>query len=237
MPSQQYSNKHLREVWCSFHFQEEQPAWDVTYFGRLYDLLSKEGYTRKEERKSVQITLSANELRAVQGSAEQTELVCRAEDGHRIVLFSKQSISVHFINGQHYPGWPVFSAKVLAPVVEAFRRLGLGTGSFQVALSYLSKLPVSAKDQVEDFLKFVTKMDGAFGELQSLSVQRLMTAEHGQFLAKLNMNGNEVFFETGSIVQGAEGDLSKWNVLAEQAHEPLGAFFDSLITDRLKAVL
>ena len=33
----QYSNRHLREVNCSFQFPEETTPWDSTFFGRFYE--------------------------------------------------------------------------------------------------------------------------------------------------------------------------------------------------------
>ena len=52
-----YTNNHLLEVNCGFHFTINNSVWDSTYFGQFYDKIKDSGFNEKIERKGIQVTI------------------------------------------------------------------------------------------------------------------------------------------------------------------------------------
>lgn len=248
MESTVYTNQHLREVVCGFNFSEKEIIWDSTYFGQYFERIRGLGFNTREERPGIQIDfgdipVDGNaELNVSAQKVESTMLFKNEARGWAISL-GKDHISFHIVKG--YDGWENFIANLIAPGLEAYCDLGLFSGKVKNTLAYLNQFSFSDENWMENYFTFLKPIGTTFGVESNTTIQRTFYyRQHLMLLMRLNTslssanNSRIVNLECGSMTGNfVVADPKLWRELISQTHEPIGEFFNSLITNNLKSSL
>lgn len=234
----QYSNKNLVETVCLFQFPKETTAWDNTFFGLLYERI-KEVFPQKQMRKGVQIKFNPNESNPLQGdissSIVEDQMIFQNNLTGSAILMGDKTLSFHLT--RNYTNWADFTEMYVAPVIKEYKELGLGNGICICGIMYMNSFS-GLTGKVSDYFNIIKETNDDFGDEVQSATQRTFQKNNVSLISKLNSikttEGISITFECGSMSTPQEGDLIS---LANLAHEPIKAFFESVITQNLRTVL
>jgi len=239
-----YSNKHLVEVNCAFHFPEETTPWDSTFFGQYYEKIKHKGFIHREERKGVQITFKEQDFDAssdpITASPIEDQVLFRNLEQNQAILLGKNRISFHLLND--YKGWEFFIDQMIKPYSEYYKALGLGNGIMQASIVYLNKFVKSADKDLSAYFTIVSQVKSKFGNEAMTFIQRVFSNDKNLLIAKLNSQisgaSQLINLECGAVCNN-HLDMQKmdWILQANQTHEPILNFFEDIITHNLKKEL
>lgn len=240
----QYSNRHLVEVNCGFQFLNETTAWDSTYFGLFYEKIMTEGFTERQERKGVQIKFDGNLKNKGAGPITSSEIedqiIFKNNARGMAIAMGKNRISFHIV--KDYKGWGEFITNFIEPYTKIYRELGLGNGPRQCSIVYLNQFIKQNDEKLSDYFTIISPIDTKFGIERTTSIQRVIENDINFLIAKLNSqarpDGLNINLECGAICKSVVCmNAQDWMYQANQTHEPINNFFESLITEKLRKEL
>jgi uncharacterized protein (TIGR04255 family) len=239
----EYTNRHLIEVNCAFQFPSETTEWDSTFFGMFYEQIKNDGFSEREERKGVQIKFDTSIKNSVSPplTSEIEDVVIFKNNIKGIAIaMGKNKVSFHFI--KDYSNWNNFVTTVIKPYSEIYKKLGLGNGMRQCSVIYLNKFIKPVNETLADYFKIITPINAEFGIENVTNIQRVVTNNSSLLVAKLNsqvlQNGYNINFECGAINNNVQGMFNNdWVFQANQTHDPIRSFFESIITEKLRLEL
>ncbi|MEO6252107.1 MAG: TIGR04255 family protein [Ferruginibacter sp.] len=236
----QYSNKHLVEVNCGFHFPKETTQWDSTFFGRFYEKIINRGFTEKEERKGFQLVFGMQRNRPmVQQPEVEDQVIFKNKEGMAI-LMGKNRVSFHVT--QNYTVWNNFVDNFIKPYSEIYKTLGLGNGERGCNLVYLNRFNKSSSEPLSEYFKLVTPLDKSLGTETNTVIHRVIDNGSNllisKFQAQLGSNAFNINFECGAQNKDTFAmNNPSWIEQANKTHGPVNDFFESLITEKLRKEL
>lgn len=234
----QYSNKHLIEVSCGFQFPQETMTWDSTYFGQYYDKIKDVGFTEKQERKGVQITFNniASGNVPVSSSEIEDQVIFKNNFNGWAIAMGRNKISFHIVN--NYSNWNDFVENFISPFLNKYLELGLGNGIRNCNIVYLNRFEKAITEKLSDYFTIISQINSDFGIEKNTSLQRVIENEKNILITRLNTQvANDklnINFECGAICKSLECMSQEWKRQAENTHEPIRLFFESLITEKLR---
>jgi uncharacterized protein (TIGR04255 family) len=239
---QQYSNRHLIEVNCGFQFPQETMQWDSTYFGQFYDKVKNLGFTEKQEKKGVQITFkgknNTSNLPFTSSEIEDQVIFINNIKGLAISM-GKGKISFHVI--RDYTEWNDFVNNFITPFLGYYKELGLGNGSRHCNIVYLNRFIKPTNEKLSDYFTIISEIEPKFGIETNTTLQRVIQNDSNFLITKLNTQvlptGLNINFECGAICKSVVCMNGEWLTQANQTHEPIREFFESLITEKLRKEL
>jgi uncharacterized protein (TIGR04255 family) len=238
----QYSNRHLIEVNCGFQFPQETLSWDSTFFGQYYDKIKSEGFAEKQERKGVQITfnnLNNNSQIPFTSSEVEDQVIFKNTKKGWAIAMGKGKISFHVV--QDYTNWNDFINSFISPFFTFYTDLGLGNGIRNCNIVYLNRFVKPVKEKLSNCFTIISDIDDRFGIETNTSLQRIIQSDATLLIAKLNSqiqsNGVNINLECGAICKSLICMNKDWFNQANDTHEPIRDFFESLITPKLRKEL
>jgi uncharacterized protein (TIGR04255 family) len=239
----QYSNNHLAEVNCGFVFNNETTPWDSTLFGQFYEKIRKEGFNAKEERKGVQFTFNVNQLEKFPISSTQEiedQVIFKNNEKGWAISMSKNKVSFHII--KNYTNWQDFLNNFIKPYFAYYKELGLGNGMRQCNMVYLNRFQKPLNEKLSDDFTLISPTEDEFGIEKITAINRIIENETNLLIAKFNSqvisNIRNINFECGAICKSVDCMNSKdWVDQADKTHAPVRNFFESIITEKLRAIL
>ena len=241
-----YSNKHLIEVTCGFQFNNETSKWDSVYFGQYYDKIKDQGFTERQEKKGIQIQVNANpadsstSIKTTSQNLEDQVIFKNPSNGWAVKI-GKGKISFHIVN--NYTIWEDFLNLFIKPYVEKYLDLGLGNGPRQCNVIYLNRFLKPATENLSDYFTVVSPMNLDFGIETTTFVQRVFNDKGKNLLiTKLNSKTidktNTINLECGAVCINNDSINSvDWVDQANSTHAPIKAFFEAIITEKLRKEL
>jgi len=238
----QYKNKHLIEVNCAFQFNKETTQWDSTFFGRFYEKILSRGFTEKEERKGIQLTfgLQRNVPVITQNNDFEDQVIFKNNNGCAI-LMGRNKISFHVTS--NYTIWENFITGFVKPFTEIYKELGLGHGERQCNIVYLNRFKKSKEENLSDYFNLVSPLAKNLGTEVNTVIQRVIESKDNLLISKFNaqlQNDNyfNINFECGAINKNSlDMNDADWIKQANNTHQPINHFFESLITEKLRSEL
>ena len=240
----QYSNRHLVEVNCGFQFLNETTPWDSIFFGQFYEKIKTQGFTERQERKGVQIKFDGNlknkGIAPLTSSEIEDQVVFKNNSKGMAIAMGKNKISFHII--KDYTNWEDFIINLIEPYTKIYKDLGLGNGSRQCNIVYLNRFIKQNNEKLSDYFTIISPMEPKFGIERTTSIQRVIENDQNFLITKLNSqarpDGLNINLECGAICKSVICmNTSDWILQANQTHEPVNAFFESIITEKLRAEL
>ena len=119
-----YKNKHLTEVVCGFEFERDSNPWDSTYFGQYFEKIKQDGFSEKQERKSLQIQFNHSNFQAPMistSSGEDDEVIFKNNLKGWAILLGKSKISFHIV--RDYKKWEDFRDNLIVPFYNKYLEL------------------------------------------------------------------------------------------------------------------
>jgi uncharacterized protein (TIGR04255 family) len=236
----QYSNHHLIEVNCGFQFPQETLGWDSTFFGQYYEKIKSKGFNEKEERKGVQITFK--EVRdsgqsPFTSSEIEDQVIFKDNEKGWAIAMGKSKISFHIVKG--YTNWNDFLSHFIVPYFTFYKELGLGNGVRQCNMVYLNRFSKSPAEKLSDYFTMISEIDSKFGIETTTVLQRIIENDSNLLITKLHTqilpSGPSINLECGAICKSIVCMNSEdWASQANQTHQPIREFFESLITQKLR---
>lgn len=154
----------LTEVLCAFWFAPDKNDWDSTYFGKYFDIISKHGFTIKEEQKSVQLSMLLKPHDSGSGLKPETDysegegrMIFRNEDKSKAIILSRNFISFHELGT--YKGWDDLIDNLVNPFLEIYRSLGLGNETLQVQSLYLNNFSIPLEHKLSNVFAFLPNLE------------------------------------------------------------------------------
>lgn len=240
----QYTNRHLVEVNCGFQFLNETTSWDSTFFGQFYEKIKGEGFTERQERKGVQIKFDGNlknkGVAPLTSSEIEDQIIFKNNTKGMAIAMGKDKISFHII--RDYKNWGDFLTNFIEPYTKIYRDLGLGNGTRQCSIVYLNRFVKQNDEKLSDYFTIISPIDTKFGIERTTLVQRVVENDINFLIAKLNSqarpDGLNINLECGAICKSVVCmNAQDWIDQANQTHEPINNFFESLITEKLRKEL
>lgn len=241
-----YSNKHLVEVICGFQFNKETVKWDSTFYGQYYEKIKLSGFTERQERKGVQIQVEASPVQGVfprttSQIVEDNVVFKNPSKGWGITL-GKGKISFHVITG--YTEWEDFLKSMIIPYMKMYLDLGLGNGPRQCNIMYLNRFNKQASENLSDFFTIISPLHVEFGGEINTIVQRTFNNK-GKTLLITKLNSivnkegiNAINLECGAIcISNDCMTTPDWIKQANETHDPIRSFFESIVTPKLRQEL
>jgi uncharacterized protein (TIGR04255 family) len=240
----QYSNRHLVEVNCGFQFQNESTLWDSTFFGQFYEKIKSDGFNEKQERKGVQIKFEPNSKGNTSlpftSSEVEDQVIFKNTDKGWAIAMGKNRISFHVL--KNYTNWLDFASNVIQPYSQHYRALGLGNGIRTCNIIYLNQFIKPVGEQLSDYFNIISPINSSYGIETITSLQRIVESNVNLLITKLNSqavaNRLNINLECGAVCKNiACMNNSDWIEQANQTHGPVRGFFESIITEKLRAEL
>jgi uncharacterized protein (TIGR04255 family) len=241
----EYSNKHLAEVICGFQFTKESVKWDSTFYGQYYEKIKSFGFTERQERKGVQIQTNPIQGGVYPRTSSQIvedNVVFRNLSKGWGIAIGKGKISFHVISG--YTNWEDFLQKLIIPYMKMYLELGLGNGPRQCNVMYLNRFNKNVSENLSDLFTIISPLHIEFGNEINTVVQRTFNNKGNNLLiTKLNSivnkeGMNAINLECGAICISNECmNTSDWIKQANETHDPVRNFFESIITPKLRQEL
>lgn len=238
----QYSNHYLAEVNCGFHFSTETTDWDSTFFGQFYEKIKERGFTERQERKGVQISFDGSNIdeTKITRSEIQDQVVFKNNATGMAIAMGKNKISFHQI--KNYTNWNDFVKNLIDPISKVYKALGLGNGDRQCNIVYLNQFVKPNKEMLSDYFTITSPIESKFGLEVNTTIQRIIENENNYLIAKLNSQNintsQNINLECGAICKNIIClNNSDWIDQANQTHEPIKDFFESIITEKLRKEL
>lgn len=238
----QYSNRHLVEVICGFQFPQETTKWDSTFFGQYYTKIKEKGFKEKEERKGLQFRFANLGGAPVPLPAPAIEDQVVFKDNVRgwAISMAKNRVSFHVI--KNYTNWNDFVSNFIAPFYTFYNEIGLGNGLRNCNVVYLNRFKKPITENLKDFFTSVTEVDPKFGIETNTSIQRIVEDESNRLVMRLTSqqapnNMLNINLECGAECKSIVRMKADWRSQAENTHNPIKEFFESLITQKLRQEL
>ncbi len=244
-----YSNKYLQEVICGFGFLESGVDWSSIYFGQYANEIKDLNFNIREEHKGFQINFAAgepdpNSLPDVSAQEVESKMLFRNENLGQAIMLAKDQISFHNVN-KNYEGWESFLKGLVKSGMKAYDAVGLLKGKIRANMVYINRFVFLQEEVLSDYFNFLGPVDTKFGTETNTLVERIFDIQEGvnTLVVRLRIAPNPdgtkgVILQTGAITkQNLDEENLDWETLSGIAHEPIKEFFDSLITDKLKAIL
>lgn len=240
----QYSNRHLVEVNCGFQFANETTPWDSTFFGQFYEKIKTTGFTERQERKGVQIKFDGNlknkGAAPLSSSEIEDHIIFKNNDKGIAIAMGKNKISFHIV--KEYSNWGNFVTNLIEPYTKIYRELGLGNGVRQCSIVYLNRFIKKSDEKLSDYFTIISPIDIKFGIERTTSIQRIIENDANFLITKLNsqarLDGLNINLECGAICKSTVCmNTPDWIYQANQTHEPIFNFFESIITEKLRKEL
>lgn len=225
------NNAHIVEVLCALWFDEKTNDWDSTYFGKFHEKIEPLGYTIKEEKKKVEITVELKANNPIPQVTEgQTQMIFRNPNLGTAIILSAGFISFHKLTP--YKDFKQLLAEIITPILNIYYKIGQGNNLKEVQWLYLNKYSLSSDQKISSVLKFWPSIDD--GVETNISFQTKYELDEG-ITAQLRLNGNrdsrgirELFFECSTFVKSSK-DNNDVVALANKAHESVNVIYDKLI--------
>lgn len=236
----QYSNHHLIEVSCGFQFPQETLVWDSTFFGQYYEKIKSTGFNEKEERKGVQITFNGardSGQSPFTSSEIEDQVIFKNNEKGWAILMGKGKVSFHIV--KDYSNWDKFLSSLIVPYFSIYKELGLGNGIRQCNMVYLNRFKMPTSEKLSDYFTIISEIDSKFGVETTTALQRIIENDSNLLITKLHTqilpSGPSINLECGSICKSVICmNNQDWVYQANQTHQPIRDFFESLITQKLR---
>lgn len=240
----QYTNRHLVEVNCGFQFPNETTTWDSTFFGQYYEKIKSLGFIERQERKGVQIRFNPNPQSAsgvpLTSSEVEDQVIFKNNNRGMAIAMGKNKISFHII--KDYSNWQDFVNNLIEPYSRLYKDLGLGNGIRHCNVIYLNRFVKPINVKLSDYFTIVSPTNSNFGVETSTIIQRVISNESNHLITKLNSQATQnmlnINLECGAICSSLICmNREDWIFQANQTHEPIKEFFETLITENQRKEL
>lgn len=224
----------LTEVLCAFWFSPEDNDWDSTYFGKFFDIISKQGFTIKEEQKSVQLSMMLKSQDSglkpeTDYSEGEGRMIFRNVDKSKAIILSSNFISFHELGA--YKGWDSLINDLVNPFLEIYRGLGLGKETLQVQSLYLNNFSIPFEQKLSNVFAFLPDLEEFSPKAESNVVFQSQYNLEPNLLVLIKLNGGindktqmkELVLECSSFAV-KHGNFSEAQLIAD-AHAQANSIF------------
>lgn len=242
-----YTNKHLKEVLCTFQFIPGSIKWDSAFFGQFFEKIVGAGFTAREERKGVLLELAGNKNNALPQvpTVQETEpqMIFRNPATNMAITMGNSMVSFHIVDT--YDNWQVFNEKLMTPFMEKYIELGIYEKIKSCQVVYLNKFEFSEEQNISKYFSVVSPPFDQFGREVNVQISKSYVTSQG---AVLNFRLSPIpptlpltksfMLECGAVGNLDDGaDIHLWKEISQDIKNPVKAFFESIITDSLRKTL
>lgn len=239
----EYKNHKIIEAVCAFRFNPSENNWDITSYADYYNVIKELGFVKKSEIKPFQLSFQVirNEPPQVPQMVEgEIKMVFKNEKEDQAILLGNNYISFHTIN--YYPGWEVFSEKLISVFLNKYYEIGYGKGLLSAQMIYINKFELERTKELSDYLTFVPAME-RFGEGDELShlfqsAYKIAPNKSLQLKTILNVRIPDriktVILECNCIANNTQAHEISWIELSKDAHDYAKNAFISITTPYFK---
>ena len=235
------------EVACSFTFQEEEVKWDSAYFGQYYDKIKGKGFTIRNERKGIQVNVSANieDTTKTNASLQESDTQMIFQDPNKgfAITMGNKALSFHVV--RNYIDWDQFNSELLIPFYNSYSDLGLYKKVVNCQILYLNQFFLNVNESLSDYFTVVTQPLHDIGIEGTVFIQKsyIDSAKEMGLLFKINSNlisdeKKMVALECGAVSLPSPSNQNIPLIeLAAKVHKPIRDFFENIVTDKLREIL
>jgi len=242
-----YTNNSLREVVCKFQFLESETKWDSAYFGQYFDKIKDTGFTLRQEQKGVRVNFDLvskdDKLSPPKMEEMQSQMIFQNPDKGFAILMGFKTVSFHIVN--NYTNWENFCKDLLEPYLVKYLELGLYSKAESCGVVYLSDMKFPLEASLNDYYTVIPAPLEGFGEEDIVIAQKnyfnrndataLIYRLHAT--RSMDINKNVEFECSGWTLPSEAHNNMELIDLARKTHGPIRAFFEGLITDKLRKIL
>ncbi len=234
-----YAKPPIQEAICEIHFVVDQPL-SSEKIAQLREVWAAEYSDQKlNEEKGVKVEVGPDGVRVVE-DIMGNRLVCRAEDGLRLVQLSGRFLAVNQL--KPYPGWEeAFRDTIMARALEVQSRLG----PFQIArvgLRYINKIDVPQVPFVwEEWFNFrlpVPESQAAICGPFQMRFEQHLEGDRTLIVNCMSLpsagNCTPVILDLDVVWAGKAAAAARVPKLLESVHAPHRLAFEAYITDKLR---
>lgn len=239
-----YSNKHLKEVVCTFKFIQGSTKWDSAFFGQFYDKIIDGGFNERQEKKGIVFEFNpalGNQASTIQEG--ESQMIFRNTAKNYAITMGNQFISFHIV--ATYETWEKFNDDLIRPYMEKYLELGIYEKLFSCQLVYLNQFNFSDKEELSDYFTALSPSLKQFGREANVQLAKNYITANGVVL-NLRLTPQPIAHEqtmtymlecgaTGTIPTG--GEIKNWQSVSADVRKPVRDFFESIITQRLRGTL
>ncbi|SDH70780.1 TIGR04255 family protein [Pedobacter terrae] len=239
-----YSNRHLKEVVCTFKFIQGSVKWDSAFFGQYFDKIIGYGFTERQEKKGIVFQFNpamGNQASTVQEG--ESQMIFRNPEKNYAITMGNQFISFHIVST--YKNWEVFNEKLMKPFMEKYIELGIYEKLFSCQLVYLNSFGFSPNDNLSEYFMVISNPLTQFGREANVQVAKNYITHNGIIL-NLRITPQPAGTDglipymlecgaTGTMQEGA--DIKDWQKISSDVRQPVRDFFESIITHKLRGIL
>lgn len=239
-----YSNKHLKEVVCTFKFLQGSTKWDSAFFGQYYDKIISSGFTERQEKKGIVFEFnpaSGNQASTVQEG--ESQMIFRDPSRNYAITMGNQFISFHIV--ATYSNWESFNKDLMKPMMDKYLELGIYDKLFNCQLVYLNRFDFTHAEALSDYFTVLSTPLKQFGREANVQLAKnYVTPNHIVLNLRITPQptptegGMTYMLEcgaTGTIPNGKT--IGEWQSVSTDVRKPVRDFFESIITHKLRGTL
>ncbi|MBB6235644.1 uncharacterized protein (TIGR04255 family) [Pedobacter sp. AK013] len=241
-----YSNKHLKEVLCTFKFLPGPIKWDSGFFGQFYDKIQADGFSLRQEKKGIVFEIgNLNNGVPITPNVQEaeTQMIFRNPEKNYAISMGNSYVTFHIVNT--YESWEVFNESLMQPFMEKYLELGIYDKIQTCQVVYLNSFEIIAEDPLSDYFTVVSPPFNTFGREAAVQVSKNYVATNGIVLNfKINpqptakQNTKSIMLECGAVGTVTMGrPISDWKTMSQDIKNPVRDFFESIITEKLRQTL
>lgn len=238
-PPLKYSKPPIQEAICEIHFAADETL-SSQQIGQLKGVWASEySEQRLNEEKGVKVEVGPDGVRVVEDKMGN-RLVCRSDDGLRLVQLSGRFLAVNQL--KPYPGWEeAFRDTIIARAQEVESELGpLKVG--RVGLRYINKIDVPQVPLAwEDWFNFrlpVPKMRGAVRGPFQMRFEQKLKSDCTLIVNCVSLPAADdctpVILDLDVVWNAKPESAAKVPKLLEAVHSPHRLAFEAYVTDKLR---
>lgn len=242
-----YTNKHLKEVLCTYKFIPGATKWDSAFFGQFYDKISDAGFTARQEKKGIVFEIAGN----INGNTPPTPNIQEAESQmifrdpvrNFAITMGNSLLSFHIVNT--YETWEAFNEKLMKPFMEKYLELGIYEKIQSCQVVYLNRFEKPEAQDISDYFTVLSPSFKQFGKETNVQLSKSYITPNDVVLnfritpQQASIPQTEsLMLECGAVGHLAMGkDIREWKAISQDVKNPVKDFFESIITDTLRQLL
>ena len=241
-----YSNKHLKEVVCTFRFVQGSIKWDSAFFGQFYDKIINEGFSERQEKKGIVFEVNANmnngNLHAPTIQEAESQMIFRNKTKNYAITMGSQFVSFHSVST--YLDWDNFNENLVGPFIAKYIELGIYDQILSCQVVYLNQFNFDENESLSDYFTVVTSPFEKFGKEKSVQIAKSYQTDNNVMLNfRINPQPSVQGIKSLMLECGAVGTLvggtsiTNWKNMSQGVKAPIRDFFESIITDKLRRTL
>jgi uncharacterized protein (TIGR04255 family) len=128
-----YKKDSIQEALCEINFVAGADPWDLTSFGRLFELV-REGYPKRKNQENVQVSFELGPSGPKQTVTKSPKMIFLTDDERALIQLSENQIVTNVL--RPYPHWGAFKSRILA-ALDCYQKAVSPVAAESVVLRYL----------------------------------------------------------------------------------------------------